>query len=80
MTGQELFWWTPFWMFPTVLLVIVMVLFALYLIFGRRGYPYPYAHFPEKKEETALAILKKRYALGEITKEEFVQMKKDILD
>jgi len=79
MMGQDFFWWTPFWMFPTIMLVVVMVLFALYLIFGRRSYPYPCGPFPEK-ETTALDILKKRYALGEITKEEFDRMKKDILD
>lgn len=32
----------------------------------------------EPKEETALEILKKRYARGEITKEQYEQMKKDI--
>ena len=33
----------------------------------------------EKKEETALDILKKRYAKGEIGREEFEDKKKDLL-
>ncbi len=33
----------------------------------------------EKEHETALDILKRRYVLGELTKEEFEMMKKDIL-
>jgi len=32
-----------------------------------------------QKEETALDVLKKRYARGEIDKEEFDQRKKDLL-
>jgi len=32
----------------------------------------------KKVEETALDILKKRYAIGEITKEEYQKKKKDI--
>jgi putative membrane protein len=33
-----------------------------------------------KSEETALDVLKKRYASGEITKEVFEEMKKDIME
>jgi putative membrane protein len=33
---------------------------------------------PSTKEDSALEILKKRYARGEIGKEEFEQMKKDL--
>ncbi len=33
-----------------------------------------------RKTETPLEVLKKRYASGEITKEEFDQMKKDLED
>jgi len=32
----------------------------------------------DQKEETAIDILKKRYAKGELTKEQFDQMKKDL--
>jgi putative membrane protein len=32
----------------------------------------------QREEETALEILKKRYARGEITKRQYLEMKKDI--
>lgn len=75
------FWWGGMWIFPIIMLVVVLI--VIYLIFGRGGRPLWYdtdRHYSEGKEsETALEILKKRYARGEITKEEFEQMKKDIL-
>ncbi len=52
-------------------LVILGVVYLIKLIAGgaRR----------EEKRDTALDILKQRYAKGEITKEEFEEKKKDLL-
>jgi putative membrane protein len=60
------------------------MLVVVYLIFGRGNYSPPWRdsnrYSSEAKDsESALEILKKRYAKGEITKEEFDKMKKDVL-
>jgi len=70
------------WIFPIVMFVIMLIFF--FLFFGRWGCRSPWwgpgGHRRESGDsETALEILKKRYAKGEITKGEFDQMKKDIL-
>jgi len=59
-------------MFPLMMpfFMIILIVAVLVLLFGRRG-----GH----GSESALDILKKRYAKGEITKEEFEQTKKNIL-
>ncbi len=83
--NPDYFWWGPMWFFPMVMPIIMLValLLCLYFIFGRGGFrpPWhnadrPYSHGGEG--ESALDILKKRYAKGEITKDEFEQMRRDI--
>ena len=86
--GPEHFWWGGWWMFPVVMpLVMVVVLVAmLYLVFGRGGFKPPWwsdADRPSshpKDPETAIEVLKKRYAKGEITREELEQTRKDLLN
>ena len=58
------------WLFMAVfwVLVIMGVVFLIRLISGNT-----------KKEETALDILKKRYAKGDIPKEEYERMRDDLL-
>ena len=68
-------WW-GFWLLGSIfmlgfwVLVIVGIVFLIRWIFGLPG---------AKTEESALDILKKRYARGEISKEEFEEKKKDIM-
>jgi len=65
MGGFGLIFMIVFWV-----LVIAGIVFLIKLIAG--GFK------SQKIEESALDILKKRYANGEITKEEFDKMKNDI--
>lgn len=62
-----------FWMFP--FLPILFFVLILYLVFGR-----DLRHWPgHDTGDSAIEILKKRYANGEITKEEFNDMKKELI-
>jgi putative membrane protein len=80
----EHFWQWHLWVFPMFMPIfwIVIIGLCLYFIFGRSGAkrPWPPCAGPGAGpgEETALDILKKRYAKGEISQEEFERMKSDI--
>ncbi len=69
------------WVIPVICMI---VMFFFFMMFRRRGFRPPWGknsdeHLRESQgSETAIDILKKRYAKGEITKEEFEQMKKDL--
>ena len=68
MMGTGGFWMFPF--FPIIILVVI-----LYLVFGRNHRRWS----GHDSCDSALETLKKRYAKGEITKDEFEEMKKDLL-
>lgn len=78
MMPYDYFWRGGMWIFPLLGLFIFLVVFIA--IFGRGCFRPPWnASDRHYHEESALDILKKRYAKGEISKEQFEQMKKDIL-
>jgi putative membrane protein len=80
--GPENTWFGGWWIFPIIMCIIMMIFF--FRNSGRRGFRPPWMqdsdsdHRDSTESETALDILKKRYAKGEITKEEFEEMRKDL--
>ena len=79
--GPDHFGFGGWWIFP---IICMIAMFFFFMMFRRGGFRPPWgqnsdSHHSEGKEsETAIDILKKRYAKGEITKEEFDQMKNDL--
>ena len=63
--------WGGFWIMPIVGLVVLLAL--LFLLFRS-----PLASFAGRADESPIAILKRRYARGEITREQFEQMRRDV--
>ena len=62
-----------FMMFFWILLIVGLVFFLKWIVDQGRS-------DKGKSNESALEILKKRYAKGEISKEEFEEKKKEIVD
>jgi len=83
MWGPEYFWHGGFWIMPVLMFTLFIIVLLSFLRYG--GVPFGcmshnHSNSSEKlvPGETALNILKKRYAKGEIPKEEYDRMKKDI--
>jgi len=69
------------WIFPLIMMTVMLLI--VYFIFGRGNFrpPWQDSSRPDtqpRSSETAHEILEKRYAKGEITREEYLQMKKDL--
>lgn len=73
------YWWGGMWIVPAVMM-LVMLTFTFFILrrlsHGERGID----HFckPWDRNESALEILKKRYAAGVISREEFEKMREEI--
>lgn len=86
--GPEYFWGGGMWVFPMIMPVIILIvlLIVVYLLFGQGKFRMPSgmdhdAHASGMRDsETAMDILKKRYAKGEIDQEEFEKIRKDLLN
>lgn len=80
--GPEFMGVSGIWfLFPIIGFAIMMTF--MYLMFGRRGHGSPWQESggrqsESRDSETALDIPARRYARGEITQEEFEQMKESL--
>ena len=82
--GPEYFWGGGMWIFPIMFFALMMIVM---IFFRRQGFRPPWmnsqgsggnASKESSGQETALDILKKRFARGEIGKEEYEEMKKEL--
>ncbi|GMR20223.1 MAG: hypothetical protein BMS9Abin36_0818 [Gammaproteobacteria bacterium] len=77
---QAMWSWGGMWIFPLIFLAVII--FAVFRFSGRShsGPPGPGSSRRHGEDsESAVDILNKRYAKGEISKDEFEQMKKELM-
>ncbi|HXX57088.1 MAG TPA: SHOCT domain-containing protein [Thermodesulfovibrionales bacterium] len=72
------FWAGTFFLIPIFFMIALWVSFIIGIIYFVRWVMSTGKRPEMKSEETALDVLKKRYAKGEISKEEFERIKQDI--
>jgi putative membrane protein len=84
--GPDYWWGHGMWIIPLIFLAIMFIGMIIFMLIFGRGFCGPWAGRWDKSSrhdlqpsESALDILNKRYAKGEINKAEFEQIKKDIL-
>jgi putative membrane protein len=85
--GPEHFWWGVWGIFPFIALIAIIIIISAILrcVFWRKTFRSHWMgschtnDLDNRGSENAIDILKKRYASGEITKEEFEQIRKDII-
>jgi len=67
------------WGFPWMMIfILLIVVFCVFFIFRGRRPGGCWSRRDDERRETPLEILKRRYAKGEITREDFERMKRDI--
>ena len=75
------FYFPTFWLFPLFCLIFMVVMMFMMFWRGRFGCMHfggGTGHRTDDRHETSHQILDRRYANGEITKEQYQQMRRDI--
>ena len=77
---SDFFWGAGMWMFPAAMIVVMLVMAFLVCGRGIRGLCGHTARHPwdGDSREDSLEILRRRYAKGEVTKEEFERIRSDL--
>jgi putative membrane protein len=65
---------------PFLLLLLIIVVVIILARRSERGSWTGTGNWTESHESSALRILRERYARGEITKEQYDQMRRDLMD